>query len=108
MTIDETANVFSHAVKETARALKIADYDWKSPRELLEEIKATNEDYYYALRDFFDAYSGWNDFSNKLNAQGGVQTDDERRELMSKMEERDYQRRQLINKLISSSANPSP
>lgn len=67
MTKSEVLTLLQSSIRYTANKLRIADPDWKAPRELLEEIKAVDYETYNLLVTFIRAYVSWYNNKNQKN-----------------------------------------
>jgi hypothetical protein len=56
MDKEELIDFLHSAIKATSAKLGIQNADWKTSKELIEEIKNLNQDIYQSLDEFIDAY----------------------------------------------------
>lgn len=64
MRKEELIDFLHSAIRAASVKLGIHDADWKTSRELIDEIKSLNYEIYQSLDDFIDAYAQcYNDWS---------------------------------------------
>lgn len=56
MRKEEFIDFLHSAIKFTSEKLGIQNADWKTSRELIEEIEKLNPEIYFSLDEFIDAY----------------------------------------------------
>ena len=81
MRKEELIDFLHSAIRATSGKLGIQDVDWKTSRELIEEIKSLNYEIYQSLDAFIDAYAQcYNDWSLK-----NILRDKARKEILTKL-----------------------
>lgn len=83
---------YSQVIQITAAKLGIANSEFKTSFELLEEIKASNARSHQALNDFIDAYENWYKGVVKENVTG-------QQAIIELIRKRDAARQELLKSL---------
>ena len=99
MTINEVLDGLQFAVHEAASAIAIEDSAFKTPRELLEEIRTKDQPLHTALIVFFLAQKRWFIQSCVLEDFGGAQDTQEQAELLAKRTDKDVKRKKLVEEI---------
>jgi len=98
----EDLHVFYHQVhKNVARRLGIEDYEWKSTRELADEIERSNSGVASKLKALIEAYEHWFEVHERMEAtrSSGNLSADQNIKLTKAMKDRDSTRKVLIDEL---------
>ncbi len=105
-TENDMKNFLGEIVRITSNRLKVKDWEWLYPTELLEQIKEKNAEVHSKLEAFFAAYRSWHAFHVKIDSEGksGKLSSAENAELMSLIEKRDSSRKALMKAFRSNHA----
>ena len=98
----EDLHTFYHQVHlNVAKKLEIEDFEWKSAKELADDIQNKNNRVASRLNDLIDAYADWFKTHEEIDESGspGNLSTEQNKKLMGVIGKRDSTRNALIDEL---------
>jgi hypothetical protein len=98
----EDLHVLYHQIHQNvARRLGVVDFEWKSTKELADEIQRLNSQVASKVNEFIEAYENWFNVNEQIVATRSAANlpDDLKNRLMNAINNRDSIRKALIDKL---------
>jgi len=95
--------LFYHAALYIAQKLNLRDVDLKGTNELLDDIRATDQDTYALLKSFLGAWNAWFEFHARIEKEGktGNVSEPERNEIHARIRAKDEARQAIVQHLRS-------